>query len=408
MTPATADMRVRDVGRFRHDPQKNTLVEGGERDADWTSEPAVCAHRRLTYHNRVLGRDIRVPVSATPVAIAGAGVVVASDDGFIRFHDPSLSTVRWERRVRSSIYASLMVDRERRRVIVAATNGTVVAAALDGTVAWTTDTGVPLYATPTRLSHSDVLVLPSFGSRVVALDLASGSRVFDRPVPRPWAAVHGGLAAHRDPYASPAATDHDTVVVAYAEHVLALAADGSLLWQHEIGRAVKASPVVVDATGDVVVCSLDGRVTFLTVRDGAVRGELHLGAQVTASPALSGSTVAVGTHRGDITGINVHRREVEWFSPQGAPRDHTSVTILPDGGFAATTNAGNIVCLDPAYGSFRWESSQILGLPDHEPPMHITPVASVDGRMYCASYEGDLYQFTFRGPRGDRANAEEG
>ncbi len=94
--------------------------------------------------------------------------------------------------------------------------------------------------------------------------------------------------------------------------------------------------------------------------------------------------------------------------PAGGPRDHTSVTILPDGGFAAITNAGNVVCLDPADGSFRWESSQILGLPDHEPPMHITPVASVDGRMYCASYEGDLYQFTFRRPRGDGANAEEG
>jgi hypothetical protein len=70
--------------------------------------------------------------------------------------------------------------------------------------------------------------------------------------------------------------------------------------------------------------------------------------------------------------------------------------VLPNGDFIAVNGRGNIVCLGRDTGTFQWESSQVLGLPDHEPSMDITPVAAPDGNLYCASYDGDVYRFFFQ------------
>lgn len=382
------------VAWFRHDPTKSVLGKSSG-SFFWHIEPAVCGHRRLTYYNSTLDRTIDVPVSATPAVVNGIGVIVASDDGFVRFFDPTLTQIYWERRLKSSVYASLLVDHERSRVLVAATNGHIFSFDLRGNVAWATKTGVQVCATPTKLLDSEVVVVAAFGSRILGLDLRDGSIVFDRPVPAPWHAEYGGQAAHRDPYASPAATSEGTVIVGCAEFALCFSADGTELWRHEIGRAIKSSPAVIAKSQEVVLCSMDGRCSFLDTRSGELRAEIFLGSQITGSPAVSGSTVAVGTRLGNVVGLSTITREMVWESRQGAPREYTSLTVLPDGNFIATSDSGNIVCLRACDGAFLWESSQILGLPNHEPGMDITPVAGYDGHMYCASYSGNLYQFRF-------------
>ncbi len=261
---------------------------------------------------------------------------------------------------------------------------------------WSANVGVPLYATPTVLPQSEVLVFAAFHSRCIGLRLETGDQVFDQQLPPPWHSPHGGVAAYRDPYASPATTEVDTAIVCCAEHVLCLAPDGTELWRQDIGHAIKASPAALHATGEVAVCPVDGRCLFLDSRTGQFRGEVFLDAKITGSPAVSDRIIAVGTQRDTVAGIDIRAHEMVWNSPHGAPREYTSFSVLPDGNFVATSRHGNVVCLQRDDGRFLWESSQVLGLAEHQPTMDITPMTGPDGSMYCASYSGNLYYFSFQ------------
>ncbi|GAA2740240.1 PQQ-binding-like beta-propeller repeat protein [Kitasatospora cinereorecta] len=383
---------------FRHDPVKS-VVPGGAADpasVRWTDEPIVCGYRRLEHENPRLGGKIPVPVSASPAVVPGIGVVLATDDGRVRLFDRTLEKVYWERRMDSSVYASLVVDPGRRHVVVVATSGLVACFDLRGTLVWSARAGAPVCATPTILPDTDVLVLATFHGRCVGLRLATGEQVFERRLPDPWHAAHGGTASYRDPYASPATTEDGNVVVCCAEHVLCLAPDGTELWRQEVGTGIKASPVALHRTAEVAVCPVDGRCLFLDSRTGSLAAELFLGTKTTGSPAVSGDVLAVGTQDSAVTALDTATHGVRWTSRQGGPRSYTSFTVLPSGDFAATTGTGNVMCLRREDGRFRWETSQVLGLPDHEPTMDITPVVGPDGSMYCASYTGVAYHFRFR------------
>lgn len=386
------------MSRFRHDPRKSVLF-ADSRDARrvcWTTEPAVVAHRRMVYRNKTLGRDLAVPVSATPAVVSGIGVVVASDDGFVRLFGRGLSTVFWERRVSASVYASLVVDHAREQVIVCTTAGVVTAFDLHGATVWAVDLGRPVAATPTVVETSDLLVAATFQHRVTGLALGTGEKVFDIAVPEPWHRALGGIASYRDPYGSPVSCDDGTVVAAASDGLICIAPDGVIRWTAPLDAAVKSSPCLIGQTGEIAACTAAGTCWFVDVTTGEVRERIETGAKIVASPAVSGSVLALGQVTDSAIGVDVIAHRVIWTSPLGSPREYTSWTTLPDGSFAATTGRGNVLCLAPSDGSFRWETSQVLGLPDHEPGMDITPVASPEGVLYCASYSGDLYEFAFR------------
>ncbi len=355
----------------------------------------MCGYRLLEYHNRTLDRVIPVPVSATGVAVTGIGVVIASDDGFVRFFDSSLTKVFWERRVSSSVYASLVVDTERQRIMVAGTGGQILCFDVRGRQAWRQTLNDPVFATPTVVPGADLLFVATFHSRCAGLRLSTGEVLFELPLPQPWSVPWGGSAAHRDVYASPAATDRGTVVVSCAEHVLCLAADGTELWRHVLSATVKASPAIRHETGQVVVAAVDGGCHVFDVDTGSHRAEYRLGAKIIASPAISGSIAAVGTATGQVHALDLDTGQIRWVAPAGAPYSYTSMTVLPNGDFIATAASGNVYCLDSQTGTFRWETSQVLGLPNHEPELHITPIAEAGGNMYCASYSGYVYNFKF-------------
>lgn len=381
---------------FRHDPARATVSVRPGDEVDWAVEPAVVGHRRLTAANRRDGGEVAVPVSATPAVVGGVGAVVASDDGRVRLLDQSLTRVYWERRLDHGVYASLVVDRARRRVVVASTAGLVVCLSLRGELVWSRVLGRPVFATPAPCERRDLLVVATFDSHCHGLRLSDGEPVFDVEVPRPWSAAHAGVAAGRDVYASPVVTGRDTVVVCAGEHVLALDADGRERWRRDLGVGVKASPVAVAAADAVAVAALDGGVTLLSEADGRPLAGRRLGGRIAASPALSGGVLAVGTQDGRGFGLDAATLDVRWRLPHGAPRSYTSYSVLPSGDFVATVAAGDVLCLGREDGAFRWQSSQVLGLPDHEPALDITPIAGPDGLMYCASYGGDVYAFRFR------------
>ncbi|MEU5761278.1 PQQ-binding-like beta-propeller repeat protein [Nocardia sp. NPDC047648] len=386
---------MRSLPVFRHHPDKSYLDLGPVGSFRWNIEPVVCGIRKMEYFNQKMQRTLEVPVSATPAVIGTIGTVVASDDGYVRFYSADLAKVYWERRLNSGVYASLVVDPAREWIIVAATSGMILALDLRGTVQWIAETGIPIYATPILLPDSDMLVIAGFRSHCLGLDVGTGSTVFDRALPAPWHETHRSTAAYRDPYASPVAMTNDSVVVCCAEHVLAFTADGSELWRRELEHAVKASPVMVETTGEMVVCTVDGGCHFISTT-GELTGTWPMNAKVVASPALSGDIIAVGSQSDVVVGLNIHSREPQWTSMVGGPRSYTSMTVLPSGDFLCTNGRGNVLCLGRDHGQFVWETSQVLGLPEHEPDMDITPIAGPDGNLYCASYSGYVYRFLFR------------
>ncbi|WP_310728637.1 PQQ-binding-like beta-propeller repeat protein [Streptomyces sp. N2A] len=365
----------------------------------WDGEPVVCGHRRFT-HLRKDGQRVAVPVCATPVAVVGLGAVFATYDGRVRLWDSSLGKPYWERRLDNAVYASPVADSARRAVVLATTGGRVCSLDLRGRPRWTAEAGGPVYATPTLLPDTELLVIAAFGGRCVGLRLDTGAKVFARELPRPWHARWGGSAADRDPYASPVTLDTGDVAVGCAEHVVCLTPDGVQRWHRDLGSSVRASLVAVHSEGSVAVTTVDGRCRFLDSRTGEERGAVVLGGKVVGSPALSGTVMAVGTQDGAGFGIDVRTHEVCWRVPGAAPRDHSSYTVTPSGGFAVTTARGNVLGLDRDDGRFLWETSQLLGLADHDPSLDVTPIVAPDGNMYCASYSGMAYRFRFR-PRQD-------
>ncbi|MDF6066228.1 PQQ-binding-like beta-propeller repeat protein [Streptomyces sp. JH010] len=385
-----------EVPRFRHDPLKNVLPLGTGMPASvrWDREPVVCGHAQLLHRNEA-GTSIPVPVCASPVAVPGVGVMFGCYDGHVRLYNSTLTKVFWQIRLGGPIYASLVADRPRRRVVVATTSGEVTCVDLRGTVIWRTQTGASIHATPTLLPEADLLVLTAFDSRCLGIDLATGAVHFSRDLPRPWH-TGTGSAAHRDPYASPATTVDGNAVVACAEHVLCLRPDGTEVWRYEADHTIKSSPVVLSGRDEVAVCSVDGRCLFLSTGSGALRGVAELGGKVVASPAVSGRFLVLGTQDGTAHGIDAERRAVVWSAQGYGPREYTSFTVLPDGNVAAVVPRGNTVGLRPQDGRFLWETSQVLGLADHDPAMDVTPVVGPDGSMYCGSYSGMLYHFRFR------------
>jgi outer membrane protein assembly factor BamB len=381
---------------FRHDPTKSTLLVRSDLAVDWRAEPAVCGYRKLTAVSPRTGTEIPVPVSATPAPVSGVGVVVASDDGYVRMLDRQLQKVYWQRRLDRSIYASLVVDRDRRTVIVATTSGLVTCLTLRGELVWSQALPHPVFATPAVSVERSLLHVATFGSRCYGLALEDGAVAFEAAVPEPWHAAHGGLAAHRDVYASPVVTAASTVVLCAGEHVVCLACDGATVWSRDLGVGMKASPVAVGEGEAVVACAVDGSCTLLAASDGSVLRTTRLDGKIIASAAVSGQTIAVGLQDGRAYGLDASTLDVRWSAGHGAPRSYTSFSVLPNGDFVATAVDGDVVSLAHDDGSFRWQTSQVLGLPGHEPAMDITPVAAPDGRMYCASYGGDLYMFRFR------------
>ncbi|MGW7543002.1 outer membrane protein assembly factor BamB family protein [Streptomyces sp. NPDC054770] len=384
------------VSAFRHDPVKSVLPGGEHGTFHWSREPVVFGHRRLTHHNERLGRTLPVPVSASPAVVPGVGVLLAADDGRVRFYGRGLRKVFWERRLDSGVYASLVVDPVRRRVVVAATSGLITCLDLRGKLVWAARAGLPVYATPVALPAADLLVVAAFHARCLAFRLSTGEPVFDRDLPEPWHAAPGGTASYRDPYASPAGTDEGSVVVCCGDHVIALSGEGRELWRFAAGADIKASPVFVRATAEVVICTVGGDCLFLDARTGRLRHTECLDAKITASPALSADVLAVGAQDGTVTGVDVRTHLPVWRAGQGAPCSYTSFSVLPNGDFIATAERGNVIALRRCDGRFRWESSQVLGLPDHEPRMDTTPLASPDGALYCAAYSGDVYEFRFQ------------
>lgn len=394
------------AAHFRHHPGRYALTARGSQftDIDWRAEPAVIGHRQLI-HCKASGEEIPVPVCSTPVVIGSAGIIVAGYDGVVRFLSSTLTKEYWNVRMRASVYAPMVVDPVGPAVILGCTDGCIARLSLKGVLEWSVPLGeLPIYAAPLILAQARLLVVSTFHGRCFGLDLDNGTVRFQLALPRPWHTSKGGLAAWRDPYASPAATAKDMFVQCCAESALLIDAQGIVHWERGMGAPIRASPAFVPGTDEVLVVASNGECRFIHGRSGEVRWGLALGARAVASPAVSGLVAAIGTTTGDLVGVHVERRLVLWRKAGYAPRDHSSVAVLPSGDFVVTTERGNAAAVGASDGAFLWETDQRLGLDRHDPKMDLTPLASTDGNLYCASYSGNVYCFAFPSREPSRAS----
>jgi outer membrane protein assembly factor BamB len=363
---------------------------------DWKTEPVVSSYVRLLYKHPRSGADIPVPVCSTPAIITNVGVVVAGYDGGVRLFSPDLQKLYWQLKLRQPVYASVVFDSERHRIIVSDTSGMVVSLNLSGEVIWTASLGSAIYATPAVLPGPDILAVACFEGRCAGVNLASGQIVFEAVLPKPWFAKVAPVVARRDPYASPVASPTGHILICAADTVSNLDPTGQVSWRRVLNGTIRSSPVVLAACGVVVVACVDGSCTFLDCSTGDEMGSVSLGDKITASLAGVGTIAAVGTASGKVFGLDGDRRTVIWSEDHGSPFEYSSFTVLPDGTFICTNALGNVIARNWRDGRFLWETSQLLGVTELAPRVDITPIADPEGFMYGASYMGAVYRYRFR------------
>jgi serine/threonine-protein kinase len=152
----------------------------------------------------------------------------------------------------------------------------------DGERRWAVDTGGPVVSTP-RIAKGVAYVGGGGDDGLVyAIDVTTG-RVR-------WKAAAGGGALRSSP-----AIGEDALYIGTADRrVVALdLADGSRRWAREVGGRVSSSPAL--AAGLVMVGSNDGRVYFLDQGAGTVEGAFDTGGAVLSSPRVAGDLVLVGS-----------------------------------------------------------------------------------------------------------------
>lgn len=385
------------VSRYRHDPRKFFLgsCDAAATSWAWDVEPVVCGFKKFVHSKNDGATQNAVPVCSTPVIVGGRGTIVGRFDGKISFFNTTLSQEFWSHQLDSPVYSPVVADAASERIFAATTKGNVFCIDLSGKEIWSARLRNPVYATMAIVPGLRLLIAATFNSKCFGLCLDTGRICFEYNLPKPWHSEIDSLCAHRDPYASPLVTKDNAIVFACAEQVVCLTAVGTVSWTFQHGHMLKSSPAYIEETDQIAICGVNGRLVFLDASTGKCRGEVALGSKVVSSPAISGDRIAFGTTDGHCICIDTATQEISWQCDAGGPFDHTSFTTAPDGSFVCLNCRGNIVARTSSSGYFLWETNQQLGLPEN-PKMDTTPMLGLDGKMYCGSYTGCMYQFSFK------------
>jgi len=276
-----------------------------------------------------------------------------------------------------------------------------------GAIVWRRRFGANLGSGPLVDYDRVYLATETAAGQVLALDLASGNRV--------WARSLGDVAAP--------ITIHDAQVYAGTTDgwLTALSASGGgLQWRVRLHGAVRAPPVAVG--GGVIVATAADSLYLVDGATGAVRARRATSAAVLAAPAVADSVLLFGTTAGaleacdtatlatrwtldvgsGVVGAVAVQRDTAvvlthdgdlWWVPLDAPARATRVALgvvaragpVPVAGGAIVAEVGGRISLVDRAGARRWTGTV-------HPPL-VEPVV-VDGRFFVAASErGEVVAF---------------
>lgn len=218
---------------------------------------------------------------AAGLLLAEGTLVAAALDGTVRGLDPATGAERWTLRpdTLAAFHASPIALGDGRALVADDRGRATALEAATGRVVWTADVGAPVYATP-AVGGGRAFV-PTTRGALVALDAATGTLLWTQRAARPEIR-----------FATPATTADAVVVGASDGRLVHLdAATGGVRWTFETDGHVAAAPLV--AGGVVYAGTLDERLVAVDLETGALVWEAEAGGRVKSAPAAFGPHVVV-------------------------------------------------------------------------------------------------------------------
>ncbi|MFI0420792.1 PQQ-binding-like beta-propeller repeat protein [Spongiactinospora sp. 9N601] len=255
------------------------------------------------------------------------GIVYASGGGRVYALDAASGRPRWARTIGNKIAHLLqVVDGQ---VYISEAGDLHVLDARTGAAKWRYQDGWI-----DGLTVAEGLVVSCPGERAVALDAASGRRLWrtgERGCGHP--AIDGGAV-----YVQPG---DGTVSVLDA-------ATGHRRWSAR-------SDAAVTAAGKVVYVGTGSRVRALDAASGAERWSAPIGHGLVSAPELIGTALYARDSAGTLHALDARTGKERWTFPTGSTDSDTRVTI--SGNLLYLAGPGSVHALDTASGAQRWSTS---------------------------------------------------
>lgn len=173
---------------------------------------------------------------------------------------------------------------------------------------------------------------------------------------------------------------------------------GKVVWRHDLGRCIAASPAVADgvvyesflnhppcnATG----AGLDGEVIAFDAQTGAIRWRRQIG-PTESSPLVAGGSVYVGDWLGKVYALDAGSGALRWSFGTG---DKVKGAVsLAGGRLYVGSYDGHVYALDPLTGTQVWRASAQSRLGSLG-TFYSTPAVAY-GRVYIGSTDGKVYSY---------------
>lgn len=352
-------------------------------DADAAAVPAD-APASLPEADAPPTADVAPPAPAAPARSPGDGFrsfrAGRFRTGRANARAPAAPTLLWEHDVGAPIRAQPVLAPDG-SVVVAALDGTVVALGPDGQQRWSFQAGDRVYSTP--WIDDDGLVV--FGSDTDALHALG-----------PDGLVKWTILPAEDTE-RPELHDVDTAPVASRSvgyvgaglYVYAFDLRGTVRWRTATGGKVYSSPALLP-DGTVVVGSQDDKLWALRPA-GAVRWTYETAADLDATPAVDEvrRVIYIGGDDGRVHAVGFDG-QADWKTDVGG-FVRSGVAIALDGSVYATTfgPTARLVALDPDGGWVRWTVDAGTG-PTAEYGIRSAPIVDTDGTVLFGGPGGFL------------------
>lgn len=162
------------------------------------------------------------------------------------------------------------------------------------------------------------------------------------------------------------------------------AASGQKVWTYETDNYIRGTAGVSD--GKTVFAGCDEILHVINIENGEQALELPIDGYVTASAAMDGSKVFVGTHSNEMICVDLQKAAIEWkFSPRGSFPIESS-PALTDQYVLYSGGDKRLHCLNRETGEEVWEFAS-------RSAMNSSPVV-VGDRVLAGSHDGRLYMVT--------------